>query len=350
MKIQKDKLAQKINKLKSVVPKKTNTPVLQGILVKDGYLIANNGEMTVKAKLEGTENESLIIPMRAFDLINNLPDGEIQIVSKGKDKIKIKTDNIENTYKTLNPDEYPVIAVNNGNDSKVTISSKVFLDSIKRVSFAIPAQFKKPVMTSLCLEAADGKLNFVGTDSHILAWDKIDYEGDFKLLIPKNAVDKILAVGITGDISIQYTTNSAMFVTEEYEIYTRLIEGEYFRYQTMFDNLPMYTVVTRMDLLNAMIRANTCIDEKLPVRFDIKENLLDIYIKDSTTNYHETIFLQEPLSSDLVIGFNAKLVSETLRAFDCKNIAIQLAGPKQPMIIEAEDNDFKALILPVAIS
>ena len=77
---------------------------------------------------------------------------------------------------------------------------------------------------------------------------------------------------------------------------------------------------------------------------------MDIYIKDSTTNYHETIFLQEPLSNDLVIGFNAKLVSETLRAFDCKNIAIQLAGPKQPMIIEAEDNDFKALILPVAIN
>ena len=73
MKIQKTDLAQKLNKIKGVVPKKTTMPVLQGILVRDGYLIANNMEMTVKAKIEGTEGESFIIPERAFDLINNLP-------------------------------------------------------------------------------------------------------------------------------------------------------------------------------------------------------------------------------------------------------------------------------------
>ena len=50
MKVQKAELAQKIAKIKSVVPKKASMPVLQGILVKDGYLIANNTEMTVKAK------------------------------------------------------------------------------------------------------------------------------------------------------------------------------------------------------------------------------------------------------------------------------------------------------------
>ena len=51
MKIQKTELAQKLNKIKSVVPKKTTQAVLQGILVKDCYLIANNMEMTVKANL-----------------------------------------------------------------------------------------------------------------------------------------------------------------------------------------------------------------------------------------------------------------------------------------------------------
>lgn len=77
MKIQKTELATKLNQIKGVVPKKTTMPILQGILVKEGYLIANNLEMTVKAKLEGTEGECFIIPERAFDLINNLPDGEV---------------------------------------------------------------------------------------------------------------------------------------------------------------------------------------------------------------------------------------------------------------------------------
>lgn len=48
MKIQKTELATKLNQIKGVVPKKTTMPILQGILVKEGYLIDNNLEMTVE--------------------------------------------------------------------------------------------------------------------------------------------------------------------------------------------------------------------------------------------------------------------------------------------------------------
>ena len=98
MKLQKVELAQKLNKIKGVVPKKTTMPVLQGILVSDGYLIANNMEMTVKAKIGGTEGEAFIIPERAFDLISNLPDGEVEISATADNMIVIKADKIKNKY------------------------------------------------------------------------------------------------------------------------------------------------------------------------------------------------------------------------------------------------------------
>jgi len=43
------------------------------------------------------------------------------------------------------------------------------------------------------------------------------------------------------------------------------------------------------------------------------------------------------------------LVIETLKAFDCDNVGIQLQGPKHPMIVEAEDSEFKSIVLPVQI-
>ena len=49
------------------------------------------------------------------------------------------------------------------------------------------------------------------------------------------------------------------------------------------------------------------------------------------------------------MGFDARLVIETLKAFDCDNVGISLQSPKMPMIIEAEDSDFKTIVLPVAI-
>lgn len=51
----------------------------------------------------------------------------------------------------------------------------------------------------------------------------------------------------------------------------------------------------------------------------------------------------------IAIGFDARLVIETLKAFDCDNVGISLQSPKMPMIIEAEDSDFKTIVLPVAI-
>ena len=348
MKIQKTDLAQKLNKIKGVVPKKTTMPVLQGILVRDGYLIANNTEMTVKAKIEGTEGESFIIPERAFDLINNLPDGEMEISAAAGNIITIKADKIKNKYQTLDPAQFPTTA-SQDEGSELRIKAEMLLESMKRVSYAVPAQNTNTVMTAMCLQAAGGQLNFAGLDGHVLAWDKIDYDGEFELLIPKNTVDKMKSLGLSGEVQIRHNKTGAVFITEDFEIYTRLIEGEYFKYQTLFKELPLHTVVSRIALLDAMTRAKMCTEERCPVRFELEGGSLSLSIKDKTTDYHETIELQENIAETLTIGFDARLVLETLKAFDCENVGLSFGGPKMPMIVEAEDSDFKTIVLPVAI-
>lgn len=349
MKIQKTELATKLNKIKGVVPKKTDMPVLQGVLVKEGYLIANNMEMTVKAKIEGAEGESFIIPERAFDLINNLPDGEMEISVAADDIITIKADKIKNKYQTMDPVQFPTTAFQR-EGGELTIKADTLLESIKRVSYAVPAQGSSPAMSSMCLQASGGQLNFVGLDGHVLAWDKVEYSGEFELLIPKNTVDKLKALGMSGDVQIRHSKTGAVFITEDFEVYTRLIEGEYFKYQTMFKELPLHTVVSRMALLDAMTRAKMCTEERCPVRFELDGNSLSLSIKDKTTDYHETVDLQEDMTEALTIGFDARLVLETLKAFDCENVCISFGGPKMPMIVEAEDSDFKTIVLPVAIN
>lgn len=348
MKIQKTDLAQKLNKIKGVVPKKTTMPVLQGILVRDGYLIASNMEMTVKAKIEGIEGESFIIPERAFDLINNLPDGEMEISVAAGNIITIKADKIKNKYQTLDPAQFPTTA-SQDEGSELRIKAEMLLESMKRVSYAVPAQNTNMVMTAMCLQAAGGQLNFAGLDGHVLAWDKIDYDGEFELLIPKNTVDKMKSLGLSGEVQIRHNKTGAVFITEDFEIYTRLIEGEYFKYQTLFKELPLHTVVSRIALLDAMTRAKMCTEERCQVKFEMDGGALSLSIKDNTTDYHETVELQEDIAETLTIGFDPQLVLETLKAFDCENVGLSFGGPKMPMIVEAEDSDFKTIVLPVAI-
>lgn len=349
MKIQKTELAQKLNKIKGVVPKKSPMAVLHGILVRDGYLIANNMEMTVKAKVEGTEGERFIIPERAFDLINNLPDGEIDISVTDKDIITIKADKIKNKYQTMNPEQFPETA-DQEDGNELAIKAETLLESMERVSYAVATQNSNLMMMSMCLQASGGQLNFVGLDGHVLVWDKVDYEGEFELLIPKNTVDKLKSLGISGEVRIRHSKTGAVFVTDEFEIYTRLIDGEYFKYQRMFSELPIHTVVSRTALLDAMTRAKMCTEERCPVRFEMEGYSLNVSIRDNTTDYHETVELQEEMPEALTIGFDARLVLETLKAFDCDNVGLSFGGPKMPMIVEAEDSDFRAMVLPVNLA
>ena len=181
MRVTKAELVQKLNKIKGIVPKTTTIPALQSILVKDGYLIANNLEMTVKAKLEGTDGDLFLIPQKAFDLITNLPEGEVEITPKGKDGIAIKAEKIKNTYQTLSPDLFPESEIICEEGLEFTLESEELLKAMRHVAWAISKQ--NGPMGALCLQAADGYLNFVALDGHVMAWDNLDYEGGFELLI-----------------------------------------------------------------------------------------------------------------------------------------------------------------------
>ena len=63
MKVQKYEIARVIDKLKSIVQKNDQFPALGGILVKDGYLIASNSEITMKVKLEGPVAKENAVPV-----------------------------------------------------------------------------------------------------------------------------------------------------------------------------------------------------------------------------------------------------------------------------------------------
>lgn len=139
------------------------------------------------------------------------------------------------------------------------------------------------------------------------------------------------------------------FKSDEYTIYTRLIEGKYFAYQKMFTEGEINTCASRTALIGAMTRAKMCTEEKQPAVFQIEDDVLNISIRDKLADYQEQVPLQETVCKSIRLGFDSRLVLETLKAFTCDNIALGFTSPRTPMIVEAEDSDMKAMVLPVAI-
>lgn len=120
-------------------------------------------------------------------------------------------------------------------------------------------------------------------------------------------------------------------------------------YQKMFTEGEINTCASRTALIGAMTRAKMCTEEKQPAVFQIEDDVLNISIRDKLADYQEQVPLQETVCKSIRLGFDSRLVLETLKAFTCDNIALGFTSPRTPMIVEAEDSDMKAMVLPVAI-
>jgi len=350
MKIEKTELAKKITQLQSVVPKKTTIDALQGILVSDGYLIAANNELTVKAKLEGIEDESFIIPAKAFDLIKNLPAGEVSVTCS-KNEVTIQMGKIKNKFKTHPVENFVYTRTGIEASEEAAVSADKMKRAISHVLYAIPNTSANQIMTGMFLSCHNGKLDFVGLDGHRIAWDCIEHSGEFDLIIPKLALEKVTQLDLQGEIRISYDANGAVFATEDFEIYTRLIQGDYFKYRQMFSEGSIFTVVEKRMFLESLNRAQLCgsAEDKAPVILDVVGSLIRIQYKNQLADYEEEIATQLNAGEGLKIGFNPRLLIECLKSFDCDNVSISFSSGKMPAIIKAEDSDMTALVLPVNI-
>lgn len=317
MRINKSELSKKIGQLKGIVPSRTTIEALKGVLCSDGYLIASDTNLTVKAKLEGMEEETepFIIPAKAFDFIGSLPDGELEVsVSKGN--LVIKTGKIKNQFKTLGAELFAYTKSIDTDKEPAKIPALKLKKAIDHVIYAVAVSGSNQQMLGMYLECMDGKLNFVGLDGHRIAWDCIDYEGEFQIIVPRAAMENVKKMDFEGDVSIYHDGNGALFKSEEYEVYTRIIQGEYFKYKKMFMSGEMFTIIDRRVLMEAINRARLCgsAEDKAPVIMDMSgyivklDTLLTEMVNKSVLTDNKNLLenfkfmMEEPQETDIKIS------------------------------------------------
>ncbi|MCR5329607.1 MAG: DNA polymerase III subunit beta [Lachnospiraceae bacterium] len=348
MRIQKSELAGKINNVKNIVPKSTTIEAIQGVLIEGSYLIANNMETAAKVKIDGSTDTPFIIPNSAFNLISSLPDGEMEI-TPGKGCITIKEGSIKNMFSTREATDFQKPNIEKSDESKsFVINSEDFLRSIKRVAFAIGDNDSKGPTSSLCLRAKEGMLNYIALDGHIVAWDQMEYEGDFELLIPRNTVDKLLSIGLEGDMTIEYSSKGALFITEECEVSTRLVSGTFFDVSKMLSVGTLHTTIKKAAMVEALNRIKTCVsNDSQAVKLAFTKDSLNIAMRNSITDYNEEIMLTKDIEDELTIAFNPKLLSECIRAMDGEEVNMTFNGAKAPLMIRTDSSAFLTVVLPV---
>lgn len=356
MKIASAVLAKKIKEVKGFVPQKTTMEALYSLLVKDGYLIASNTEQTVMVILEGVEGTtgSFLLPPQAYNVLVNMTAGDTEIKVDDNHTLSVTSGRSRMRFSSMDPSAYSFdIDSKDEGKASATISAEVLKNAITRILFATDesgAAGSVPLEV-ISIETKDGFLNVCGMSKPMVAWSRVPYEGELKMMLPISAAKNLVSLDMKGDVTVIADAKTAKFKTEGRIFQCRLMEGSIMDYQTFFGELPVWAGIDRQEVLQIAKRVSTLAkDEKKPICLDFNGDALKLSYMSSTSVYEESVFLTEPSQpGSIVIGLDPKLLSEVLKAFPEDDVRLNFASGAMPVIATADGSGMKVLLLPVLI-
>jgi DNA polymerase III, beta subunit len=354
MKIDKSEIAGKLAKLKSIIPSKPAIESMKGILVKNGTLTANNLEMALRTNVDCDADEQFIIPQRAIEMIESLPDGDVEITAQSSangenDTIVIRTETISNRFQSFPPQDYPDIPELES-ASNVGVDSEGLLEAISSIMYSVGTTCNRPAMNGMLFEGDGENLNLVGCDGYRVAWAQLKYPEQIKMIVPRAAVNTFLGLGISGKVDISYNKRGAIFVTAEYAFYSRLLEGEFVDYRKTFPKHTNNVVIDRRSFLDSIKRSAICAEDKgrPQVIMDLQGESMKITTHSALGEYAEDLHMDTSIDEAVRIAFNARYLMDCIKSYRGVGLDCSFGGSSSPMVVD--DGEIKSLVLPVRMS
>lgn len=352
--IQQRLLAQKIKQLKAFVPKNPTLPVMSSILVNDGKMIANSIDFGCSLNVDEANGDRFLIPQRAFDLIQSLPDSELRIEAADREVKLISDGGIENVYLTEDPDVFPLPKIGAG-EMSIRFRADTLQENMRQVLFAVSKESPNIVMGCMAIQGDGSYINFTGLDGHTIATTKIAGKQEFELLIPRRVIELITGMKLEGNADVSFDRKAVTFHTDECDIFAQLsVSKKYFDWQKMMaEQSNDEMVLERMDLINACTRAKLCClsGRKAPVIMSFSGNTLEVSAKGDSSFYKETVTMLDEISEPLRIGMDPDILVNMLKAINDESVVIGVTSPKSPVYIIGYEKEtaFRSLGLPVTI-
>lgn len=357
-------LAEAVMNVQKAVMTKTAMPILEGILftaedngVKlTGYDLEIGIETTIEADV--IEEGSVIINAKTFcDIIRHIPYDKIIFETDDKLQCKIYCGDIEYFMTGISPKDYPELPVIiNGKD--IDISQKILKDMIKKTIFSVAVNDVRVIHKGIKFEIKPGEIRLVAIDSHRIAIRKefIEYNGEeLSFVVPAKTMGEIMKLIPEGDgfVKIGLGRRHILFEINGYTIISRLLEGEFMKYESIIPT--NYNTVVRTkskDMISSVERVALIITDrfKAPLKLEFRENELKISTATALGTANDKLEVSVD-GNDIEIGIQSRYILDALRAGEEEEILIGMVSPTNPVcIIPTSGESFLYLILPVRLS
>lgn len=363
-----------LNIVQKAIGAKSPMPILDSIKIdaqSDGHTIftANSMEFCIEYNAEITVYESgkVALPSKIFgEIVRKLPDGEVEITVRPDNyHTVIKCEASEFSIQGMDAEKFTATPIID-EKHRIQLKQNELKQIIRKVyPFISQIETRKPVLMGALFDLKKNNLSVVATDSHRLAVIKSkveNNESEYKFVIPGTNLSKIgqiLSDDENENVDVIISENYVMFDFKNYQIYSRLLEGEFLKYEVLIStNNSIRIKADKQSIIDSLERANLIIndemvsktDNKMPVKLNIAYNKVDISCKTTKGYVNDTVVVEQE-GGDIIIGFNCRFMLDALNSCDDENVIMEFSAPTSGCFVKPEDGSdrYTFMVLPVRL-
>ncbi len=320
-------------------------------------IIGTNGEILVKIKDEADikkEGKFLINARNFLGMISLMPEGDININVNDDYLVTIKNGKTVYEIMGLDTTSYPLMENINSN-TEIIISEKNLKEAIRKTSFSIGNDEKKPTFMGALFEIKDSILKVVTLDGYRMAIVSKEIKTNVSYdsyIIPGKSINELIKIleDSEEELKIEFGERGAIIKKSNFEFFTRLIEGEFFNYEQIIPKkFLIEAIFDKRKITSSLERCSLIItpDSKVPVKFNITDDKADILGVSRIGKVEDSIDINKN-GEDIEIRFNHKFLLDIFKSVEDDYIKLNFTNNLSPCIIKSMENEeFLYLVLPV---
>lgn len=357
----KETLIKGLQEVQNAINPKTTLPILSNILMnveKDSLsLTATDLDIGIISTIPvkaGSEGAITAPAKKLFDIIKELPDGDLSISVKKNNLICIERTSCVFKIMGLPKDEFPQLPDFKDRDS-IIMQRPRLKKMFSMTSFAISHDETRYVLNGALFMIKPTYIRIIATDGRRLAMVEEKNQSpkthEKKVIVPAKTVTELLKLlGDEGEVKICFGNNQVLFDMGSTKVVSRLIEGEFPNYEQVIPKETKEKVmIAKTRFLSATKRAALFTNpDSLAVKMELTKDKMVLsknapYIGEA----HEEIEVDYK-GKDLAIGFNPDYLIDALKNINDGMIPFEVVDAEKPGVIRI-GSEYVYVVLPMQI-
>src|SRR3989338_8191497 len=352
-------LKRALGMVEKIVSRNPSLPILNNVLLKtdNGRLriSSTNLEVGINCMIGAKIDEvgEIAIPARvSSDFISNVSDDKINLHTKNN-VLFINSEKYKTQILGFDPKDFPIIP-RIKNEPVAVVPSKILRNMFYAVADAIALSETRPELAGVYADFSSKKTTFAATDSFRLSEVGLNAKntGQYSVIIPRNTVMELIRItnDIDGDVEVKIGDNQISFYNNDFELISRLIEGNYPDYKkVMPDKFLSRVLVQKGDLEKDIRLAGLFSSNIYDVKMACSKDSILLKSRNSDKGEIETTVPAVLKNDPFEISVNYRYLLDGLKIMDSDKVVLEFTGNGNPLIIKPHDNnrELTYLIMPL---